>query len=202
MLLARQPLTGQHQQCPTIVAGALTLTSTKNPGTVFDLGTTVVTYTATDAAGNISTCSFNVIVQDNTNPVITGCPSNITVNANASCQAIVNWTLPTVSDNCAGASLTSTKNPGSAFNLGTTLVTYTATDAAGNTSTCSFNVTVQDNTSPTITGCPSNITVSANASCQATVNWTAPTASDNCGGSVTLTTTKSPGTIFSLGSTL
>ena len=182
--------------------GSLTLTSTKNPGTVFSLGTTVVTYTATDASGNSSTCSFNVIVQDNSNPVITGCPSNITVNANVSCQAIVNWTLPTVSDNCAGPTLTSTKNPGTAFNLGTTLVTYTATDAAGNTSTCSFNVTVQDNASPTITGCPSNITVSANASCQATVNWTAPTASDNCGGSVTLTSTKSPGTIFSLGSTL
>jgi len=181
--------------------GGLTLTSNKNPGTVFGLGTTAVTYTATDGSGNSSTCSFNVIVQDNSNPVITGCPSNITVNANASCQGIVNWTLPTVSDNCVGATLTSTKNPGTAFNLGTTLVTYTATDAAGNTSTCSFNVTVQDNASPTIAGCPSNITVSVNASCQATVNWTAPTASDNCGGAVTLTSSKNPGTVFPIGST-
>ena len=121
--------------------------------------------------GNTSTCSFNVIVQDNTNPVIAGCPSNITVSANASCQAMVNWTAPTVSDNCGGAlTLIPTKNPGTVFNLGTTLVTYTATDAAGNTSTCSFNVIVQDNTNPVIAGCPSNITVSANASCQATVN--------------------------------
>ena len=183
--------------------GTLTLTTTNNPGTIFNIGTTPVTYTATDAAGNTSTCSFNVIVQDNTNPVIAGCPSNITVNANASCQATVNWTAPTVSDNCGGTlTLTSTKNPGTIFNLGTTLVTYTATDAAGNTSTCSFNVIVQDNTNPVIAGCPSNITVSANASCQATVNWTAPTVSDNCGGTLTLTTTKNPGTIFNLGTTI
>ena len=183
--------------------GTLTLTSTKNPGTIFTAGTTVVTYTATDAVGNTSTCSFNVIVQDNTNPLISGCPSNITVSANASCQATVNWTAPTVSDNCGGTlTLTTTKNPGTLFNLGTTLVTYTATDAAGNTSACSFNVTVQDNTNPVITGCPSNITVSANASCQATVNWTVPTVTDNCGGTLTLTATKNPGTIFNLGTTI
>ena len=105
----------------------------------------------------------------------------------------VNWTAPTVSDNCGGTlTLTTTKNPGTIFNLGTTLVTYTATDAAGNTSTCSFNVIVQDNTNPVIAGCPSNITVSANASCQATVNWTAPTVSDNCGGTLTLDPHKKP----------
>jgi gliding motility-associated-like protein len=184
--------------CP----GVVTLTTTKNPGTIFGLGTTPVTYTATDAAGRTSTCSFNVTVQDVTNPVITGCPSNIVVNANASCQATVNWTAPTASDNCPGiVTLTPTKNPGTIFNLGTTTVTYTATDAAGRTSTCSFNVTVQDATNPVITGCPSNIVVNANASCQATVNWTAPTASDSCPGTVTLTSTKSPGSVFSLGTT-
>jgi HYR domain len=183
--------------------GDVTLTSTHNPGHTFAKGTTLVTYTATDDAGNTATCSFNVTVDDAINPVITGCPSNITVSANASCQATVNWTAPTVSDNCGGTlTLTTTKNPATIFNVGTTVVTYTATDAAGNTSTCSFNVTVQDNTNPVIAGCPSNITVSANASCEATVNWTAPTVSDNCAGTLTLTTTKNPGTIFNLGTTI
>ena len=85
------------------------------------MGTTVVTYTATDAAGNTSTCSFNVTVEDNTNPVIAGCPSNITVNANASCQATVNWTVPTVSDNCGRhTTLDQYKKSWSLFNLGTT----------------------------------------------------------------------------------
>ena len=162
--------------------GAVTLSSTHAPGSNFPKGVTPVQYTATDDFGNTSTCSFNVTVVDNTNPVISGCPSNIVVNANASCQATVNWTAPTASDNCGTVTLTTTKNPGTVFSLGTTTVIYTATDAAGRTSTCSFNVVVQDNTNPVISGCPSNIVVNANASCQATVNWTAPTVSDNCGG--------------------
>ncbi|HYF68743.1 MAG TPA: HYR domain-containing protein, partial [Ohtaekwangia sp.] len=115
-------------------------TSSHAPGSVFPKGITTVTYTATDAAGNTATCSFDVTVVDNTAPVITGCPANITVNANASCQAVVNWTAPTFTDNCAGGTITTTKAPGSIFNQGITTVTYTATDAAGNTATCSFNV--------------------------------------------------------------
>ena len=153
MLHVKLPSTGRLRRCLIIVAVALTLTSTKNPGTVFGVGTTVVTYTATDAVGNTSTCSFNVLVRDVTSPVISGCPSNITVNANASCQATVSWTVPTVSENCGGGlTLTTTKNPGTVFGLGTTVVTYTATDAAGNSSTCSFNVIVQDNSNPVISG--------------------------------------------------
>jgi large repetitive protein len=175
-------------------------TSSHDPGATFPLGTTTVTYTATDGSDNITTCSFNVVVSDNTNPVITGCPSNINVNADASCQAVVNWTAPTASDNCSVASFTGTRSPGSTFPIGTTIVTYTAIDGAGNVATCSFKVTVSDNINPVITGCPSNINVSANASCQAVVNWTAPTASDNC--SITsFTSTHSSGATFALGTT-
>ncbi len=180
--------------------GAVTLTSSHSPG-VFSLGTTPVTYTATDLAGNTSTCTFNVIVNDNTGPVIAGCPPTITVSANASCKGSVTWTAPTATDNCAGTvTLTSSHNPG-LFSLGTTLVTYTARDVAGNTSTCTFNVIVNDNTVPVITGCPSNIAVSANTSCKANVTWSAPTATDNCTGTVTLTSSHTPG-LFSLGTTL
>ena len=119
MHLVKQPLTGLSPTVSDNCGGTLTLTSTKNPGTLFNLGTTPVTYTATDAAGNTSTCSFNVIVQDNTGPVIAGCPANITVNADASCQATVSWTAPTVSDNCGGTvTLTSTKNPRNRFRCG------------------------------------------------------------------------------------
>ena len=175
-----------------------TMTSTRAPGATFNIGTTAVTYTATDAAGNTSTCTFNVIVQDVIKPVISGCLSDITVSANASCQAVVNWTPPTFTDNCSGGTMTSTRAPGSTFNLGATAVTYTASDAAGNTSTCTFNVIVQDAIKPLISGCLSDITVSANASCQAVVNWTSPTFTDNCSGG-TMTSTRAPGTTFNLG---
>jgi gliding motility-associated-like protein len=186
----------------------LALTSTKSPGDFFPVGTTPVTYTATDAAGRTSTCTFNVVVNDVTNPTITGCPTNITVSADAtigSCGTNVSWTPPTASDNCTvGLAMTSSKSPGDFFAVGTTVVTYTATDASGRQSTCTFNVVVNDVTNPTITGCPSTITINANATigtCGTNVSWTPPTASDNCTVGLTLTSTKSPGDFFPVGTT-
>jgi len=68
-------------------------------GSSFNQGTTIVTLTATNTCGNPN-CSFNVVVTDQTPPVIT-CPGNITMSANnAGCTAITTLTAPTVSDNC------------------------------------------------------------------------------------------------------
>src|SRR5204863_90772 len=108
---------------------------------------------------------------------------NITVNiTGAGCTKTVSWTPPTASDNCNVKTFTSTHSPGFAFPKGSTTVTYTAKDPAGNTATCSFVVTVNDVTPPVISGCPANITVNASASCNAVVTWTAPTFTDNCTG--------------------
>ncbi|HEY0742921.1 MAG TPA: HYR domain-containing protein [Chryseosolibacter sp.] len=189
-------------------ATGLTLTSTKNPGDFFPVGTTAVTYTARDGSGRQVTHTFNVVVNDATSPVITGCPGNMTVNADAAagtCGANVTWTAPTASDNCSsGFTFTSNKNPGDRFPVGTTVVTYTARDAGGRQTTCSFNVVVVDATSPVVSGCPSNITVNADASpnsCGTVVNWTAPTASDNCTTGLTFTSNRAPGQSFSVGTT-
>ena len=153
-----------------------------NSGDSFPMGTTLVTYTATDSYGNTSTCSFNVIVNDNTAPVLTGCPTDITVSLpSSSCSTNVIWTAPAATDNCTLASFTPDHASGSSFPKGTTLVTYTATDNSGNTSTCSFNVIVNDATVPVITGCPTNIMVNLPTSgCSTNVTWTAPAAADNC----------------------
>ena len=169
-------------------------------GSSFPKGTTVVTYTAKDVAGNTATCSFKVTVVDNIKPILSSCPANKTVTANASCRAVVNWAPPSYSDNCLGTYLSSTASPGDTFNKGTTVVTYTATDASGNTATCSFNVTVVDDAPPVFSGCPADRTVNANASCQAVVSWTAPTASGNCPGT-TISVDKPPGSLFELGTT-
>ena len=175
-----------------------TLSSTHAPGAVFPFGTTLVTYTATDPTGNAATCSFNVIVRDTQVPSIVGCPSDITIEAQSSCQAIVSWTVPSATDNCS-ATLSTTNAPGAAFPFGTTLVTYTATDPTGNVATCSFNVIVRDTQAPAIVGCPSDITIEAQASCQAIVSWTVPSVSDNC--SATLSGSLAPGAVFPLGTT-
>ncbi|HEX6226331.1 MAG TPA: HYR domain-containing protein [Chryseolinea sp.] len=169
-------------------------------GTVFPKGLTVVTYTATDAAGNLFACSFNITVVDNMLPVISGCPSNITVDANGSCQAVGNWTPPTFTDNCTQGTLSTTKAPGSTFSKGTTPVVYTASDAAGNVATCSFNVIVVDRAGPIFQNCPGNLAVTANSECRATVNWESPVAIDNC-GPATVEGSHSPNQSFPLGKT-
>lgn len=78
-----------------------------------------------------------------TEPPIIECPDDITVmNELGKNGSIVNYPPPTVSDNCAVASSVCSPPSGSFFPTGTTTVICTATDTVGNTSTCSFTVTV------------------------------------------------------------
>ena len=53
------------------------------------------------------------------------------------------WTEPTVTDDSGMTpTVTQTHQPGDSFNVGTTAVTYTFNDIAGNQAQCSFTVTV------------------------------------------------------------
>jgi len=113
----------------------------------FPLGTTTVIATALNAAG-VDTCSFRVVVTDVQPPVIT-CPANITLpNAPGQCGATATYTV-TATDNCS-STVTVSPVSGSFFPVGTTTVTARATDASGNTATCSFTVTINDVEPPVI----------------------------------------------------
>ncbi|MBN2777226.1 MAG: HYR domain-containing protein [Bacteroidales bacterium] len=190
-------------------SGNITWTKSHSPGSVFNLGTTTVTYQAEDEAGNLSAvCSFDITVVDDENPQILNCPANITrSNTLNQCDAVVTWTEPTATDNCTSSgNITWTKShlPGATFPVGVTTVTYEAEDEAGNTASCSFNVTVADNQKPVISGCPSNISQSSDGgACTAVVTWVEPTAADNCTSSGNLVWTKShnSGDVFSAGTT-
>ncbi len=191
---------------------AVTKTQSPAAGTIIaaSVTQTTVTITATDGSGNTATCSFTVFHVDNIKPTFTSCPSNFTISSNTAtangggntttCAQIGTWPTPTATDNCVsnGAPvITSTHAPGSSFAFGTTTVTYTATDWAGNTNTCVFTVTVVDNTKPNIT-CGGTITAStAGANCTATINLSAPIVSDNCG--VLTVTSNHPSTQYGLG---
>ncbi|EMQ94286.1 hypothetical protein D778_00848 [Xanthomarina gelatinilytica] len=173
------------------------VTSSHNPGDTFPIGTTTVTYTITDAAGLTASCSFDVTVNDTENPTIT-CPADITVNNDAGqCDAVVTWTAPTGADNCAGAVVTSSHNPGDTFPIGTTTVTYTITDAAGLTASCSFDVTVNDTENPTI-ACPGDQNVIFDTNCEFSLqDYTALTStSDNCDNNITVTQSPEPGALI------
>ena len=167
-----------------------------NLGTqIFNLGTTTVTYTVSDAANNNVNCSFTVIVSDNIVPTIS-CPANMTATVGAgTCTASVITTNPTTADNCSVTKLTWTLTGATTassavsginslgtrvFNLGTTTITYTLTDAANNSVSCSYTVIVSDTIIPTIT-CSANMTANVGAgSCAASVITSNPTTADNC----------------------
>lgn len=115
---------------------------------VFPLGTTTVIATALNARGYDS-CSFRVTVRDVQPPAIT-CPANITLpNAPGQCGAIVTFSV-TATDNCGSPTVTAQPASGTFFQVGTTTVTARATDANGNTSSCSFTVRVNDVEPPVI----------------------------------------------------
>ncbi|MEQ2008138.1 MAG: HYR domain-containing protein, partial [Limisphaerales bacterium] len=132
------------------VDGAVVVILSPASGSTFPLGTTTVTAGATDAAGNTATGSFTVTVRDTTAPVLL-LPSSGTVEAAGPNGAAVMFSA-SASDIVSGT-VAVTLNPpsGSTFPLGTTTVNASATDAAGNTATGSFTVTVRDTTAPVIT---------------------------------------------------
>ena len=174
-----------------------TVSATHSPGSKFSSGTTVVTYTALDPAGNTSTCTFNVTVKDTTAPVIAGCPEDISVTV-AGCESTVSWIPPVAGDNCR-VSMQSTHEPNDVFALGTTVVTYTASDDAGHTSTCSFNVTVKTDAAPAVTGCPDDITLHTFEDA-VEANWDVPQATPFC-GELLSESSHEPGTKFNAGDT-
>ncbi len=181
-----------------------TLTAGLGSGATFPVGTTTETYMADDGLGNTVTCSFTVTVNDSDAPVITA-PANITVNTDSlMCSAVVNYTPPVGTDNCSGATTTLTSGIGSGgtFPLGTTTETYTVTDAAGNTATTSFDITVVDNEAPLLI-CPAAITVGNDSgSCGAIVTYSAPSGVDNCSSVTTVFTSGTgSGNYFPIGTT-
>ena len=175
------PATSDNCETPT-----LTRVSGLASGAIFPANmTSGITYQAEDAAGNTVTCSFSITVNDATPPTIT-CPANI-VQANdpGVCEATVTYTAPVTADNCSNETLARISGlaSGSAFPANeVATVIFEATDGAGNTATCSFTVTVNDTTAPSIT-CPTNIQVDNDQGvCEAVVSYNAPITSDNCTG--------------------
>ncbi|MBN8201461.1 SBBP repeat-containing protein [Bacillus sp. NTK034] len=126
-------------QCGAIVNYSLSPGAVCTPpsGSFFPVGEADVT--CTEASQE---CSFIITVNETEPPSIV-CPADITViNDSGRNGAFVNFPEPSVSDNCPGVTAVCTPASGSFFPPGTTTVTCIATDAAGNTSTCSFNVKV------------------------------------------------------------
>jgi hypothetical protein len=166
---------------PTTTGNCGAVTCTPASGSFFPVGTTNVS--CTTAIGSQS-CSFAVTVEDTQAPSIICPPKPVVPNDPGLCSAVVTYPPPTVGDNCPGVgSPTCVPPSGSVFPVGATPVTCTVDDAAGNSSSCGFDVGVMDTEPPVVT-CgvtkpklwpPNHELVNVGLSA---------TASDNCAGAL------------------
>ena len=128
----------------------ITVTQSPAAGTPVGLGTYTITLSANDGssnnggAGNTTTVTTTLTVADQTAPSIS-CPTDIVVYLPLNTPDVsmpVTYPAATASDNCSTPTITYSQASGSTFPVGTTTVTATATDTAGNHSECQFHVTV------------------------------------------------------------
>ncbi|OFZ14437.1 MAG: hypothetical protein A3D92_19520 [Bacteroidetes bacterium RIFCSPHIGHO2_02_FULL_44_7] len=162
-------------------------------------GSQVIVITATDEAGNPTTCNVTLNIIDEIPPTLT-CPADTNIFVNANCEALITDYLAgaIVSDNCTSlAAITLSQAPPSGTIIVgegiATPVTFTATDLDGNSSTCQFIARTVDTLVATII-CPSDSNVYFNSSCQYLVpDFSGDViAFDNCLPFSSLTISQSP----------
>ena len=191
---------------PTVTGGTPPYSTACTPpsGSTFPVGTTLVTCTATDAAGETAPCTFNLTVNDCQKPAIAPL-GNITLNAApGQCEIAVTYNA-SASDNCPGVNLDITppydsRIGGAIFHVGVTTVKLVATDAAGNKDSSQFTVTVNDTEKPMIS-CRDIVKGNDPGHCDTTVIYNnSVLVSDNCPG-VTYVCSPPSGSRFPVGVT-
>ncbi len=140
--LSNYALTAANACC-----GNVTLTFNPPLGASFCPGTNLVTVTGTDTCGDSNSTNFYVTVIPITNPPpVINCPGNMMVST--ACSSIqVYYDVTASSALCGNVDLVVTPPSGSFFPVGTNTVTAVATDCCGNSSPCSFTVTVNQSNS-------------------------------------------------------
>ncbi|MEQ1745939.1 MAG: Calx-beta domain-containing protein [Saprospiraceae bacterium] len=140
-------------------------------------------WTATDLCGNTKTATQRIVVTDTQLPNFTSTPANVTVQ----CNAIPAPATPTATDNCdASVAVTyngQTTTAGSCPNAYTLTRRWTAADNCGNTRSISQRITVVDNVKPVFSSVPADGSISCSDPIPGVGT---PTASDACGGGVTI----------------
>ena len=125
------------------------LSLTNDAPAFYPIGTTIVTWTATDASGNVTTLTQEINVVDDINPTIAA-PEAVLAYTDDNCEATgVDLGTAVASDNCNTGLVVSNDAP-VVYPIGLTVVTWTAIDAYGNTSTATQDVNVFDTVAPVI----------------------------------------------------
>lgn len=159
------------------------VTCTPSSGTVFPLGTTTVTCSASDNAGNEGSTTFPVSVADTTGPQLP-LLGQVTAEARSASGATVTYAAADAVDLVDGPRPTiCAPVSGSTFALGTTTVTCTASDTRGNSSSATFPVVVQDESAPVVE-VPPPLVAEATSPAGAVVGYGEVTAADAVDGTI------------------
>jgi hypothetical protein len=175
-------------------------------GTVLVVGlTTPVSCSVTDSAGATTTGNFSITVVDRTAPVLASVPSDRSVTTGDPRGAVVTFTPPTATDIVDLAPVVACSPvSGWTFPVGTRTVTCTATDASGNQSSATFDVTVvyvAPNSAPSLTVPPSH-QEEGNTTDGWVADWSGVSASDpEDNPDPTPTCTPAAGTVLPVGLT-
>jgi hypothetical protein len=181
-----------------LVDGTVPVSCNHPSGSTFPFGTTTVTCSASDRAGNKASGSFKVTVKDRTRPTLTP-PKDMTVEATSADGAAVAYTI-SASDQVDGpVPVTCSPASGSTFPLKTTPVTCSAADKAGNQATGGFTITVEDHTPPRLV--LSDVLVEATSGRGAQVRSYPGSAVDLVDGPVRVSCPPGPPRQFRLGTT-
>jgi|GEM_PF-2063209 len=135
------------------------------------------TWTGTDDCGNRTFCNQTIIVVDDSLPTIT-CPADIVIGYNPDCSLdtlVMQIGGPAIDDNCPGSTYTYSDDVSGLNACGGTGSferTFVASDACGNTSSCTQIVTVENMVVPFI-ACPADMTVQLLTGCQMDTTTTA-----------------------------
>ena len=138
--------------------------------------TIIRTWIATDACGNTSSVAQSIKIIDNSPPVFTNVPPQVTIE----CGDTLPTAQPTASDACSSVTLTSKDSVNVINNCNKVITrTWTATDACGNVSTATQIINVFDTKPPVFGFIPVSVTVSCDANIP-NAPQTLPSATDNC----------------------
>lgn len=154
--------------------------STTNPLTYNNPGIFTISWTYTDSSGNSSSQLQKVSIIDVTAPVA---DKLVLDTIRSECTATVTDT-PTATDNCCGTIRGVTSDSLTCTTQGTHTIVWRYTDRTGNTSTQNQSVIIDDTTRPVPLVSPLPV---VQGECSVTIS-SPPKASDNCGPTITATT--------------
>ena len=126
---------------------------------------TTVTWTATDDCGNTTTVMADLIIEgDEVPPVFSFTPAPLTIDCNSGDITLGNWLNSAIATDACDPDITITNDyTPTAIDIcnggGTTTITWTATDACGNTETTMSTITVTPDTTPPVITPPGPLTI-------------------------------------------